>query len=186
MTSSRTLETAVPTRQYCDGLKHARTQKGDEMSRHDRPEAPAQGVASRWWHRTGPIAVGLVILFAAVGSPPQVLGQGLIAPLNKACEKELAMYCKDVTSEQGRVLACLYAHGNGLSAPCEYVMYELLNQLETAILPTVRLMKACDQDAHKHCPLVELGEGRVTECLKRNSALISPACRQALAGTGSK
>jgi len=106
--------------------------------------------------------------------------------MQKECEKELGMYCRDVTPEQGRVLACLYAHGNGLSGQCEYALYEVLNQLEEAILPTLRFMKACDKDAKRHCALVEHGEGRIMECLKRNSAHISPACRKAMAGLEAK
>lgn len=156
------------------------------MDRHHRPEEHAQGFVSRWWHPTWAIAVGLLMLCAPFATPSRVLGLGPMESVQKDCEKELGLYCRDVTPEQGRILACLYAHGNGLSGQCEYALYEVLNQLEKAISPTLHFMKACEKDAKKHCPLVEQGEGRIVNCLKEKSAHVSPGCRQAMSGLGVK
>jgi hypothetical protein len=156
------------------------------MTRHGIPGQGTQSIARCGWKSTWAIALGLALLGATLASPPRVLGQGPTESIRKDCEKELAMYCKDVTPEQGRVLACLYAHGNGLSGQCEFALYEVMNQLEKALSPTVRFMKACDKDARKHCPLVEQGEGRILNCLKEKSAHVSPGCRQAMAGIEAK
>ena len=156
------------------------------MNRFGTQEHGTQGVVRCGWRSTRVITCCLALLGIALASPPPVLGEGPIDSLRKDCEKELDMYCKDVTPEQGRVLACLYAHGNGLSGQCEYSMYEVLNQLQQALSPTLRFMKACEKDAKRHCPLVEQGEGRIMNCLKQKSAHVSPACRQAIAGMEAK
>ena len=43
-------------------------------------------------------------------------------------EAELETYCKDVTPGDGRILACLYAHGDKLSGQCEYALYDAAEQ----------------------------------------------------------
>lgn len=156
------------------------------MDRHHEPEVTTRRIARGWRYPTWAIAAGLLLLCAPFVTPSRVLGAGPLASVQKACEKELGLYCRDVTPEQGRVLACLYAHGNGLSGQCEFALYEVLNQLEMAINPTLRFMKACEKDAKEHCPLVEQGEGRIVNCLKEKSAHISHACRQAMAGLEAK
>ncbi len=58
------------------------------------------------------IAAALVFLCAPLHSQA---GDDLLASVGKGCEKELVTYCKDVTPGEGRVLACLFAHGDKLS-----------------------------------------------------------------------
>ncbi len=47
--------------------------------------------------------------------------QDLLQSVADGCKVELETYCTKVTPGQGRILACLYAHGDKLSAKCEYV-----------------------------------------------------------------
>ncbi|NIP89223.1 MAG: hypothetical protein GWO21_09840, partial [Gammaproteobacteria bacterium] len=42
----------------------------------------------------------------------------------------------------------------------------------------------CLDDAEKHCADVELGEGRVINCLKKHKADIDERCKHALQDTG--
>jgi hypothetical protein len=37
----------------------------------------------------------------------------------EGCNTELARFCAEVTPGEGRLLACLYAHGDKLSGQCE-------------------------------------------------------------------
>ena len=48
----------------------------------------------------------------------------------KGCEAAITTTCKDVTPGEGRILACLYAHGDKLSGKCEYALYDAAIQLE--------------------------------------------------------
>ena len=49
------------------------------------------------------------------------------------CNTELARFCAEVTPGEGRLLACLYAHGDKLSGQCDYALYNAAVRLERAI-----------------------------------------------------
>lgn len=104
--------------------------------------------------------------------------------LPKGCQKEIETYCAQVTPGQGRGLACLYAHGDKLSGRCEYALYDAAAQLERAVAALTYVANECDADIDKHCASVELGEGRLAECLV--SSETSKRCTAALTDTGLK
>jgi hypothetical protein len=43
------------------------------------------------------------------------------------------------------------------------------------------LAKDCGQDIRKHCPGVNLGNGRIQACLQQHQATVSPTCTSTLA-----
>ena len=108
--------------------------------------------------------------------------QDLLEEVAKGCEQELKTYCSEVTPGEGRVLACLYAHGDKLSGRCEYALYDAAVQLERAVAALTYVANECDADIEEHCASVEVGEGRVVQCLKKSK--ISKRCGQALADVG--
>ena len=57
-------------------------------------------------------------------------GQSLIETVANGCKVEIETYCSQVTPGEGRILACLYAHEDKLSAKCEYALYDAAAQLE--------------------------------------------------------
>ena len=126
----------------------------------------------------GSLLVGSLVLPGLTGA------QDVVEEVKKGCEKELKGYCAQVTPGQGRVLACLYAHGDKLSGRCEYALYDAAVQLERAVNALSYLANECLDDAEKLCGGVEMGEGRVIECLKKNKGDIDARCTQALKDTG--
>src|SRR5512145_2856724 len=48
----------------------------------------------------------------------------------EGCNTELARFCAEVTPDEGRLLACLYAHGDKLSRQCDYALYNAAARLE--------------------------------------------------------
>ena len=108
--------------------------------------------------------------------------QDLVEEVAKGCEQELKTYCSQVTPGEGRVLACLYAHGDKLSGRCEYALYDAAVQLERFVAALTYVANECDADIEEHCASVEVGEGRVVECHKKSK--ISKRCGQALADVG--
>jgi hypothetical protein len=102
------------------------------------------------------------------------------------CKPELEKYCKDVTPGEGRILACLYAHGDKLSGRCEYALYDAAVQLERAVAALSYAAKECDDDMETLCPNVPMGEGRVAECLNKQSDKLSKRCAQAMEDIGLK
>ena len=51
----------------------------------------------------------------------------------EGCKEELESYCSQVTPGKGRILACLYAHGDKISGRCEYALFDAAVRLERAV-----------------------------------------------------
>ena len=102
------------------------------------------------------------------------------------CKAELTTYCKDVTPGEGRVLACLYAHNDKLTAKCEYALFDAAAQLQHAIMAMAYAANECEDDLEKFCADVPMGEGRLLDCIKRTESKVSQRCLNALQDTGLK
>ncbi|MEE4314630.1 MAG: cysteine rich repeat-containing protein [Desulfofustis sp.] len=104
----------------------------------------------------------------------------------EGCEEELNNHCKDVTPGEGRILACLYAYGDKVSPRCEYALYDSLHQLNRTLAVTSYVIGECRQDLSAYCADVQVGEGRLLDCLDRNKSTISGRCNTALKDAGWK
>lgn len=102
------------------------------------------------------------------------------------CNTELARFCAEVTPGEGRLLACLYAHGDKLSGQCDHALYNAAVRLERAIDAITYVASECRAELETHCAEVEVGEGRVAQCLKDHASELSPGCDQALTEVGAK
>jgi hypothetical protein len=102
----------------------------------------------------------------------------------EGCNTELARFCAEVTPEEGRLLACLYAHGDKLSRLCDHAVYNPAARLERAISAITYVASECRTALETHCAQVEAGEGRVAQCLKDHASELSPGCDQALTDVG--
>jgi Cysteine rich repeat len=100
------------------------------------------------------------------------------------CNTELARFCAEVTPDEGRLLACLYAHGDKLTGQCDYALYDAAARLERAIGAITYVASECRAELEAHCADVDVGEGRVAQCLKDHAGELSPGCGQALAEAG--
>ena len=118
--------------------------------------------------------------------PAEIVDQGIIESVAKGCETELKTYCKDVTPGEGRGLACLYAHSDKLSGQCEYALYDAAAQLQRVITALTYVANECRDDLTKFCSNIKPGEGRLLQCIDKNSAKVSSRCKQALKDTGLK
>ncbi len=114
----------------------------------------------------------------------QTKAQSLVEELATACKTEIETHCAKVTPGQQRVLACLYAHSDKLSNQCEFGLYDAAVRLERAVAALSYVAKACDDDVEKICPGVEIGEGRIVNCLNKNKDKISNTCTNALTDVG--
>ena len=107
--------------------------------------------------------------------------QSLVDSVATGCEKELTSYCSKVTPGDGRILACLYAHGDKISGKCEYALFDAAAQLERFVAALSYVVNECEDDLQKYCASVRAGEGRLAECLlDKNKDKISKRCNQAL------
>jgi hypothetical protein len=110
--------------------------------------------------------------------------ESLVNTVVEGCETELKAYCSNVTVGEGRVIACLYAHGDKLSGKCEYALYDAATQLERFVATLSYLAKECKNDLEEYCSSVRAGEGRLIECLNEKKNKISNRCNQAIKDVG--
>ncbi len=106
--------------------------------------------------------------------------QNPVATVAQGCATEIEQFCSQVSPGDGRLLACFFAHEDKLSGQCQYALYEAASQLEAAINALSYVATECRDDMLAHCGDVQVGEGRVLECLDANSANVSAACKQAI------
>jgi hypothetical protein len=136
----------------------------------------------------GLAALALLIVLMAGRSWAQDATAAMQGPLAaqvlEGCSSELTQYCAAVTPGEGRLLACLYAHGDKLSGQCELALYDAAARLERAISAITYVANECRAELETHCANVEVGEGRVAQCLKDHASELSPGCNQALTNVG--
>jgi len=128
--------------------------------------------------------VALAIL--ALGITSANAQQGLVETVTNGCKTEIEKYCDQVTPGQGRILACLYANGDKLSAKCEYALFDAAVQLERAVAALSYVANECDADLEKYCQSIAPGEGRLLECLEKHDKQVSGRCKQAIKDVGLK
>jgi hypothetical protein len=138
----------------------------------------------------GLLAVGLAAAPAVAQTPAQDVTAMMQSPLGQqvidGCSSELAQYCAEVTPGEGRLLACLFAYEDKLSGQCEFALYDAAVRLERAINTITYVATECRAELESHCAAVELGEGRVAQCLKDHESELSPGCDRALTNVGLK
>lgn len=128
------------------------------------------------------IAVCMTFLFTLSANA----ADNLVETVRNGCKTELETYCKDVTPGESRILACLYSRSDKLSAKCEYALYDAAVQLERAVAALTYLVNECADDLNKFCQDVPAGEGRLLDCLEKNTADVSARCKNAIKETVSK
>lgn len=131
------------------------------------------------------IALFAIIIFACLTRPALAM-ESVIASVAKGCEVELTKYCADVTPGEGRILACMYAHEDKLSGQCEFALYDAAAQLERFISALTYVANECDEDLDTHCYSVEVGEGRLAQCLLDNKSKLQKRCVTAIEQTDLK
>jgi hypothetical protein len=131
----------------------------------------------------GPLARPAVAQTPAQDATAAMQGQLGEQVLN-GCNTELARFCAEVTPDEGRLLACLYAHGDKLTRQCDYALHTAAARLERAISAITYVASECRVEIETHCAEVDAGEGRVAQCLRDHAGELSPGCDQALTEAG--
>jgi len=131
------------------------------------------------------IAFAALALFAGATGTSSA-AQDLVNSIREGCRDELKTYCSEVTPGGGRVLACLYAHGDKLSGSCEYALYDAAAQLERAVAALSYVANECREDLGRFCRGVRAGEGRLLACIEKNDRDVSERCKRAIRDVGLK
>lgn len=128
---------------------------------------------------------GSIILAAAflTASPGAFALESIVQAVAEGCKSEIESYCSKVTPGEGRVVACLLAHQDKLSGRCDYVLYEGAAQLDRLLNAITYVASECRDDILKHCAKIQVGEGRVAQCLKKYEAQLAARCKDAMKDT---
>ena len=127
-------------------------------------------------------AAGAAIAEQKTG-PAEAAATAIVQTVADGCKAEIDKYCKTVSPGEGRVLACLYAYEDKLSNQCEYALYDAASQLQMAVNTLSYAVNECRDDLKKFCSSIQPGQGRLLECLNKNSSGVSGRCKQALKDT---
>ncbi len=125
-------------------------------------------------------ASALALLAGVHAGAAQSLAEAVLA----GCEAELRDHCGEVTPGEGRLLACLYAHGDKLSGRCEFALYDAAARLERAVSALTYVAGECRADIQERCAGVRAGEGRILQCLEGAGDRLGAACTRAPTDVG--
>lgn len=98
--------------------------------------------------------------------------------IERICEKDVLKYCSTVTPGEGRLIMCALAHADKLSNACGGALFDAVLDLGDIISNAQIAASVCEADIEKSCGNVELGEGRVAQCLIDNKTEISNSCAE--------
>ena len=126
------------------------------------------------------------LLITAVSASSVAAQQPLAEQVLEGCKSELESWCQTVTPGEGRLLACLYAHEDQLSGQCEFALYDAAVRLERAISALTYVASECRADIESLCSGVQMGEGRIAQCLSDHQSDLSATCKRALDDVGLK
>lgn len=103
-----------------------------------------------------------------------------IAKLQNSCADEITKYCSTVTPGEGRLLYCMQAHEDKISAKCAYELGETAAKFQASADNLRDAINACKTEITGVCGKTQPGEGRVAACLIANKSTLSKNCAEAL------
>jgi Cysteine rich repeat len=103
-----------------------------------------------------------------------------VAKLESACGKDIKKYCKTVTPGEGRMIYCMQAHEDKISAKCTFELGEAATSVQTAADALKDAVIACKAEIIGVCGKTVPGQGRIAACLLSNKSTASAGCADAI------
>ncbi len=119
-----------------------------------------------------------VLMVVGLFSTQSVQAKDLVETVARDCKAEIGRYCANINPGKGRVVACIYAHSDQVSAACGLALVDAAIEFDRVISNLALVAKDCAGDLKTYCSKVRPGENRLTQCLQSNK--ISAGCKEAL------
>jgi len=130
----------------------------------------------------------LYILPIGTASAQTSIGKALLDRLNArvervetACAEDIKKYCSTVTPGEGRMVYCMQAHEDKISAKCAFELEDAATAIQTASDALKDGVIACKAEIIGVCGKITPGEGRIATCLIENKSTASAGCSDAIA-----
>jgi hypothetical protein len=99
-----------------------------------------------------------------------------VKKIQDACGADVKKFCNSATPGEGRLVMCMMAYEDQVSAKCDYALYQASRNLDRAVDRLEMTADACWNDIEKHCVSVRDGEGHVAKCLVAKKASLTKEC----------
>ena len=143
-------------------------------------------ITLRFLARLGLLPV-LVILSVGCASAQTETGKVIqekltarIQKLESACANEIKKYCNTVTPGEGRMVYCMQAHEDKISAKCAYELGDAATNVQAAADVLKDAVIACKAEIIGVCGKTVPGQGRIAACLIANKSTASAGCVEAV------
>jgi hypothetical protein len=103
-----------------------------------------------------------------------------IEKLEKSCARDIKKYCRTVTPGEGRVIYCLQAHDDKISAKCAFELGDTSTSVQTSADALKDAVIACKAEINGVCGKILPGQGRIAACLIGNKSAASTGCSEAI------
>ena len=103
-----------------------------------------------------------------------------VAKLESACAMDIKKYCRTVTPGEGRMIHCMEAHEDKISAKCMFELGEAATSVQTAADALKDAVIACKAEISGVCGKILPGQGRIAACLLSNKSTASTSCVEAI------
>ena len=112
-------------------------------------------------------------------SPEVWRASGEARPEVAACREDTDKFCGATDSGTTPVGQCLQQHTVELSTACREAVTPAKPAWQAELEKTQNTWMACQEDVDKFCEGVQVGEGRLENCLKAHQAKLSKKCKAA-------
>lgn len=104
----------------------------------------------------------------------------LLEYVTEECQADLDKFCAEVTPGEGRLMYCAAAYQDQLSGQCKGALANAALLMADLSNTIAVVAEACETELMTHCADVEVGEGRVLQCLDDHEAELGAECNEVL------
>jgi len=115
------------------------------------------------------LLIGLFAVLLSAAAPASLV-HAAKAQSTGPCAADVQKFCQGIQPGDGRIVACLKAHENDLSAACKERRVEIKKMAH-------EVHAACKGDVEEFCTDVKPGRGRILKCVQAHSSQLSAACK---------